>query len=69
MTKEEAVHNISVVTGESEDVVERGANAVYKIHSLPIVNCFNNEVPFEKPRCKSYISSYAKFDKIRRKRK
>ena len=69
MTREEAIHNISAATGEPEDVVERRANAVYEIHSLPIVNYFNNEVPIEKPRRKSYVSPYAKFDGIRRKRK
>lgn len=69
MAREEAIHNISTVTRESEDVVERRTNAVYEIHSLPIVNCFNNEVPIEKPRRKSYVSPYAKFDKIKRKRK
>lgn len=69
MEREEAIHNISVATGEPEDIVERRANAVYEIHSLPIVNIHNFNVPIEKPRRKSYVSPYAKFDKIRRKRK
>lgn len=69
MTREEAMRNISIATGEPEDIVECRANAVYKIHTLPIVNIHNFNVPLEKPRRKSYVSPYAKFDKIRRKRK
>lgn len=69
MEREEAIHNISTATGEPEDIVEYRANAIYAQGSLPIVNYFNNEVPIEKPRRKSYVSPYAKFDKIRRKRK
>ena len=51
--------------------MERKANAVYEIHALPIINIYgdgNHLVP-DNPRCKSYVSPYAKFDKIRRKRK
>lgn len=67
MTREEAIHNISVATGEPEDIVERRVNA---ISSLPIVNHYENmPIPIEKPRRKPYVSPYAKFDRIRRKRK
>lgn len=45
MTREEAIHNISTATGEPEDIVERRANAVYEMHSLPIVNIHNFHVP------------------------
>lgn len=69
MTREEAIHNISAATGEPEDIVELRADAIYAQGSLPIVNYFNNEVPIEQPHRKSYVSPYAKFDKIRRKRK
>lgn len=69
MTREEAIHNISAATGEPEDIVECRANAVYEIYSLPIVNIHNFNVPIVKPTRKSYVSPYAKFDKIRRKRK
>lgn len=69
MMREEAIHNISTATGEPEDIVERRANAVYEIHTLPIVNIHNYHVPIEKPYRKSYVSPYAKFDKIRRKRR
>lgn len=45
MDREEAINNISIGTGEPEDVMERRANVVYEIHALPIVNYFNNELP------------------------
>ena len=69
MNREEAIHNISVATGEPEDIVEYRANAVYASCSLPIVNIHNFNTLMEKPARKSYVSPYAKFDKIRRKRK
>ena len=71
MTREESIDNISVATGEPEDIVEHRANVVYKIHALPIINIYGDEIHLlaEKPRRKSYVSPYAKFDKIRRKRK
>lgn len=69
MNREEAIHNIAVVTDELEDIVEYRANAVCEIHSLPIVNIHNFNTLIEKPTRKSYVSPYAKFDKIRRKRK
>ena len=69
MEREEAIYNLSCATGEPEDIVERRADAVYEIHSLPIVNIHNYNVPIVKPTRKSYVSPYAKFDKIRRKKK
>lgn len=69
MEREEAIHNISVATGEPEDIAELRANAAYEIYSLPIVNIHNFNVPIVTPTRKSYVSPYAKFDKIRRKRK
>ncbi len=69
MNREEAIHNISIATGEPEDIVEYRVNAVYALGSLPIVNIHNFNIPIEKPARKSYVSPYAKFDKIRRKRK
>ena len=53
----------------AEDIVECRANVVYALSSFPIVNIHNYNIPIEKPTRKSYISPYAKFDKIRRKRK
>lgn len=51
--------------------MERKANAVYEIHALPIINIYGDggHLLTEKPTSKSYQSPYAKFDKIRRKRK
>lgn len=69
MNREEAIHNISVATGEPEDIVERRVKAIEALDSLPIVNIYNYNIPIEKPTRKSYVSPYAKFDKIRRKRK
>ena len=68
MNREEAIHNISVATGEPEDIVEYRANAVYEIHSLPIVNIHNCNISIEKPARKSYVSPYAKFDKMRKRK-
>lgn len=51
--------------------MERKANAAYEIHALPIINIYgdNTHLVTEKSARKSYVSPYAKFDKIRRKRK
>ena len=69
LNREEAIHNISIATGEPEDIVERRVNAVYALVSIPIVNIHNYNILIEEPARKSYVSPYAKFDKIRRKRK
>ena len=69
MDREEAIHNISVATGEPEDIVERRVKAIDALGSLPIVNIHNYNILIEEPARKSYVSPYAKFDKIRRKRK
>lgn len=69
MNREEAIHNISVVTDELEDIVRRRAKAIEASCPLSIVNIHDNINPFEKPARKSYVSPYAKFDKIKRKRK
>ena len=69
MNREEAIHNITVATGELEDFVEHRVKAIEALNSLPIVNIHNLNILIEKPARKSYVSPYAKFDKIRRKRK
>ena len=69
MTREEAIHNISVATDELEEIVERMAKTIEALCLLPIVNIHNFNTLIEKPARKSYVSPYAKFDKIRRKRK
>lgn len=66
MTREEAIENISAAMNEPKDIVEHRADC---IESLPIVNIHNFNVPIVKPTRKYYVSPYAKFDKIRRKRK
>lgn len=50
--------------------MEREVAAYKVLSSLAIVNYYEN-IPqcYERPTCKSYVSPYAKFDKIRRKRK
>ena len=68
MNREEAIHYISVATGEPEDIVERRAKAIEASCSLPIVNIHNCNISIEKPARKSYVSPYAKFDKIRRRK-
>lgn len=69
MDTEKAIHNISVVTDELEDIVRRRAKAIEATCSLPIVIIHDNINPIEEAARKSYVSPYAKFDKIRRKRK
>ena len=69
MNREEAIHNISVVTDELEEIVERRTKAIEALCSLPIVNILDNINPIDEATRKSYVSPYAKFDKIRRKRK
>ena len=69
MNREEAIQNISVVTDELEDIVRRRAKAIAASCSPPIVNIYDNINPIEEAARKSYVSPYAKFDKIRRKRK
>lgn len=51
--------------------MEGKTNMVYEIHALPIINIYGDESHLitEKPTRKPYLSPYAKFDKIRRKRK
>lgn len=69
MDREKAIHNISVATGEPEDIVEYRVKAIEALGSLPVVNIHNCNIPIEKSTHKSYVSPYAKFDKIRRKKK
>lgn len=67
MKREEAIHKLSTAMNESKDIVERIANY---IESLPIVNYNENmSIPIKKPNRKSYESPYAKFDRIKKKRR
>ena len=71
MTREDAIHNISTAFGEPEEIDECRANSVEIHASLPIINIYGDgsHLIAEKPRRKSYQSPYAKFDKLRKKRK
>ncbi len=70
MTREEAIKNMSIATGEPEDIVERRANAVYEIPVLPIVNYYDGlpKRSYDEPKRKAWVSPYAKFDKIRKRK-
>lgn len=75
MTREEAIDNLSVAFGEWRDVIKRQAEAIERMaDDMDKLNeAYRNIKAIAKflPRQdhKSYISPYAKFDKIRRKRK
>lgn len=69
MTGEEAIHNISVATGEPEGIVERRAYDIYASDPLTLVNIHNFNVSIEKPNThKPWVSPYAKFDKMRKRK-
>lgn len=75
MTREEAIDRLSVAFGECRDVIRRQAEAIKRMSedvakyskALRKFKALAKSLP-RKGR-KSYVSPYAKFDKIRRKRK
>jgi archaellum component FlaC len=75
MTREEAIDNLSVAFGECRDSIRRQAEAIeqmaddmYKLNeAFGKVKALAKSLP--RQDCKSYVSPYAKFDRIRRKRK
>lgn len=75
MTREEAIDNLSVAFGEWRDVIRRQAEAIGQMaadmdklnESFGKVKALVKSLPRQDR--KSYVSPYAKFDKIRRKRK
>ena len=67
--REEAIHNISVVTDELEDIMERREKAIAASCPLPIVNIHDNINPIDEAARKSYVSPYAKFDKYHKKKR
>ena len=75
MTREEAIDRLSVAFGEYRDVIRRQAEAIGQMaEDMDKLNeAFNKVKALAKslPRQdrKSYVSPYAKFDKIRKKRK
>ena len=75
MTREEAIDNLSVAFGEYRDVIRQQAEAIGQMaDDMDKLNeAFRKVKALAKshPRQdrKSYVSPYAKFEKIRRKRK
>lgn len=75
MTKEEAIDNLSLAFGEYRDAIKRQAEAIGQMaddmdklnEAYRRVKALAKSLP--RQDCKSYVSPYAKFDKIRRKRK
>ena len=68
MNREEAIKNIPTVTGEPKDIVERRAYAIYASDPLTLVDIHNFNVPIVKPTRNAWVSPYAKFDKIRKRK-
>ena len=75
MTKEEAIDNLSIAFGEYRDVIKRQAEAIKRMSedvakyskALRKFKVLAQSLPRQER--KSYVSPYAKFDRIRRKRK
>lgn len=75
MTREEAIDNLSVAFGECRDAIKRQAEAIGQMaDDMDKLNeAFRKAKTLAKslPRQdrKSYVSPYAKFDRVKRKRK
>lgn len=75
MTKEEAIDSLSVAFGECRDTLRRQAEAIGQLaDDMDKLNESFGKVKalaksLLRQERKSYVSPYAKFDKIRRKRK
>ena len=75
MTREEAIDNLSIVLGECRDAIRRHDEAIKRMSE--VVDKFSKALRKFKVLAKSmprqdrkpYVSPYAKFDRIRRKRK
>ena len=75
MTREEAIDNLSVAFGEWRDAIRSQAEALGRMvedmdkfnEALKKIKALAKSLPRQDR--KSYVSPYAKFDKIRRKRK
>lgn len=75
MTREEAIDNLSVAFGEHRDAIRRQADAIKRMSedvekyskALRKFKALAKSLPHQDR--KSYVSPYAKFDKIRRKMK
>lgn len=75
MEREEAIDRLSVAFGACRDAIRRQAEAIGQMaDDIDNLNEVYREVKalaksLPRQDCKSYVSPYAKFDKIRRKRK
>lgn len=75
MTREEAIDNLSVAFGEYRDVIRRQAEAIGRMADdmdrfnevVGRIKALAKSLPLQK--CKSYESPYAKFDRIKKKRR
>lgn len=75
MTREEAIDRLSVAFGEYRDAIKRQAEAIKRMSedvakyskTLRKFKVLAKSLP--RQDCKSYVSPYAKFDKIRRERR
>lgn len=75
MTREEAIDSLSVAFGECRDAIKRQAELIKQIgEDMDKINEVYGRIKtlakfLPRQDRKSYVSPYAKFDKIRRKRK
>lgn len=75
MTRDEAIDRLSIAFGECRDAIKRQAEAITRMSedvakyskTLRKFKVLAKSLPRQDR--KSYVSPYAKFDKIRRKRK
>ena len=75
MTREEAIDRLSIAFGECRDAIRRQAEAIGQMaddmdklnEAFRKVKALAKSLP--RPNRKSYVSPYAKFDRVRRKRK
>lgn len=75
MTREEAIDNLSIAFGEYRDTIRRQAEAIERMGEdmdrlnevFGRIKALAKSLPHQNR--KSYVSPYAKFDKIRRKRR
>lgn len=71
MTELEAMRNLAIVAGASVDEVRRvfGALREFKVDAEPLMNYLKALWKQMQPTHKSYESPYAKFDRIKKKRR
>ena len=75
MTREEAIDRLSVAFGECRDAIRRQAEAIGRIgEDMDRLNDAYGKIKaiaksLPRPSRKSYVSPYAKFDRIKKKRK